>query len=221
MDVAVQQREADFPWLRVAWDHMRDRTVAASAGTFGATVSISCYAAAGSFGCQSEAMTVADMEFGGIVHELAHVYDLTTGLAPAKAWGAVQLYFATTYPDCYPLPGPGVEILADTVKHLLVPSGWLTYYESDGCPSLPGEPSREAEEVALAGLAGEVPEWYSQNITNGAELWDAWRRAPSLVALANLAEVFGGLCSTEWITNPLDPALFPPAGSNPFRESGC
>ena len=165
-------------------------------------------------------MTVNRMEFGGIVHELAHVYDLTTGLAPGKAWGAVQLYFATTYPDCYP-PGPGVEILADTVQYLLVPSGWLTYYESDGCPSLPGEPSREAEEVVLAGLAGEVPAWYSGNIRNGAELWEAWRRAPSLVALANLAAEFGGLCSTAWITSPLDPALFPPARSNPFRESGC
>ena len=55
------------------------------------------------------------------------------------------------------LPGPGMEILADTAKHLLVPSGWLTYYESDCCPALPGEPSHEADEVVLAGLAGEVP----------------------------------------------------------------
>ncbi len=220
VDLAVQQREADFPWLRVAWDHIRDRTVATPAGTFGATVSISCYAAAGSFGCRSERMTVASMEFGGIVHELAHVYDLTSGLAPRKAWGAVQLYFATTYPDCYP-PGAQGEILADTVKHLLVPSGWLTYYESDVCAGQPREPSREAEEVVLAGLAGEVPAWYSQNITNGTELWEAWLRAPSLPALANLSAEFGGLCSTAWIRNSLDPALFPPAGSNPFRDGGC
>ena len=41
------------------------------------------------------------MTLGDVVHELAHVYDGTTGLAPGKAWGAVQLYFARTYPDCF------------------------------------------------------------------------------------------------------------------------
>ena len=220
IELEVQQREAEFPWLRVAWDHIRDRAVAAPAGTFGATVSISCFAAAGSFGCRAERMTVSDMEFGGIVHELAHVYDLTSGLAPRRAWGAVQLYFAATYPGCYP-PGIEGEILADTIKHLLVPSGWLTYYESDVCPNLPPEPSREAEEVVLAGLAGDVPGWYSQNIPNGIELWEAWRQAPSLVALANLSSEFGGLCSTDWVTNPLDPARFPAEGTNPFRDGGC
>ena len=63
--------------------------------------------------------------------------------------------------------------------------------------------------------------WYRENITNGAELWTAWLRGPSLLALANLADEFGGLCSTDWIRYPLDPERFPPAGSNPFRDGGC
>ena len=160
----------------------------------------------------------------GVIHELAHVYDLHTGLAPSSAWGAVQLYFATTYRGCFAgTDFHGVEILADTVLHVMVPHAWLTYYESPGCPTLPegSKPTLEAEQVVLSGLAGEVPNWYRENITNGAELWAAWLRGPSLPALANLAGEFGGLCSTDWITHPLDPARFPPAPSNPFKDGGC
>ena len=99
----------------------------------------------------------------------------------------------------------------------MVPGAWLTYYNSDGCPTLPVE----AEQVVLQGLAGQVPDWYTENITNGAELWAAWLRGPSLPALANLAGEFGGLCSTEWITYPFDPERFPPADSSPFKDGGC
>ena len=63
--------------------------------------------------------------------------------------------------------------------------------------------------------------WYTENITNGAELWAAWLRCPSLPALANLAGEFGGLCSTDWITYPFDPERFPPADSSPCRDGGC
>ena len=103
----------------------------------------------------------------------------------------------------------------------MVPGAWLTYYNSPGCETLPvpSEPTAEAEQVVLQGMAGRVPDWYTDNITNGAELWAAWLRGPSLPALANLAGEFGGLCSTDWITYPLDPEQFPP--SNPFRDGGC
>ena len=223
-EAVVQEREADYPWMRVAWDHIRDQTIAAQSG-FGGLVFRSCHASANAFGCRSIEMQITSMVLGTFVHELFHVYDLHTGLAPPKAWGAVQLYFATTYPGCYNNDGSigGAEFLADTVNHLIVPTAWLTYYESDGCPTLPqrSKPTAEAEQVVLQGLAGQVPDWYSENITNGAELWAAWLRGPSLPALANLADEFGGLCSTDWILYPLDPERFPPAGSNPFRDGGC
>ena len=221
MDAAVAEREAAFPWLRVAWDYIRERASGAPIGSFGGAVHTFCDLREDSYECWSDRMEIASMNVGGVVHELAHVYDLTTGLAPSKAWGAVQLYFATTYPDCYTHAGAGQEILADTMAHLMVPTTWLTYYESDGCPSLPGEPGREAEEIVLAGLAGEVPDWYTENITNGAELWAALRRGPTPQLLTNLADEFGGFCSTDWLTYPLDPARFPPEGSNPFKDGGC
>ena len=223
-DAVVQGREADFPWLRVAWNHVRDQTSFAQSGVAG-FVSTYCFAdtAADAFGCGAARMTMTEISLG-VIHELAHVYDLHTGLAPSSAWGAVQLYFATTYRGCFAgTDFHGVEILADTVLHVMVPHAWLTYYESPGCPTLRegSKPTLEAEQVVLSGLAGEIPDWYRENITNGAELWAAWLRGPSITALANLAGEFGGLCSTDWITHPLDPARFPPAPSNPFKDGGC
>ena len=222
-EAVVQEREAEYPWMRVAWDHIRDQAIASQSG-FGGLAFRSCFASATEFGCRIVEMQITFMTLGVFAHELLHVYDLHTGLAPPKAWGAVQLYFATTYPGCWS-EGEigGAEILADTVNHLINPTAWLTYYESRGCPEItPGsKPTDEAEEVVLQGMAGQVPDWYQENITNGAELWAAWVRGPSLPALANLADEFGGLCNTDWITYPLDPERFPPADSNPFKDGGC
>ena len=221
-EAAVQEYEADYPWLRVAWDSVRDQTWAVQSG-FGGQVFRDCFASADSFGCKVQEVHITEFSLGGIVHEMLHVYDLHTGLAPSAAWGAVQLYFATTHPECWTRSPLGAEILADTVTHLMVHGAWLTYYNSPGCPTVPerSKPTPEAVKVVLEGLAGQVPEWYRENITNGAELWAAWLRGPSLPALANLAGEFGGLCSTDWITYPLNPDLFPPAGGNPFRDGGC
>ena len=223
VDALVQEREAEYPWLRVAWDHARDGAEVVQSG-FGGMVFTYCYASAGVFGCGAEDMHMTSLSADGVVHELMHVFDLHTGLAPSTLWGAVQLYFAATHPGCWS-DGDlhGAEILADTVAHVMVPGAWLTYYNSPGCPTVPegSEPTAEAERVVLQGMAGQVPDWYRENVTNGAELWAAWLRGPSLPALANLKDEFGGLCSTDWITYPLNPGRFPPAGSNPFRDSGC
>ncbi len=221
--LVVQEHEADYPWMRIAWDHIRDQTWATQSGDGGFVVS-PCYTSAEAFGCTADEMNLEVFSLDTLVHELVHVYDLHTGLAPSRVWGAVQLYFATTYPGCHDGGNrSGAEILADTVTHLIVPGAWLTYYQSPGCPELPprSEPSGEAEQVVLQGLAGQVPDWYTENITNGAELWAAWVRDPSLPALANLADEFGGLCRTDWISFPLNPDRFPPADSNPFRDGGC
>lgn len=224
MEALVQEREAQYPWIRVAWDRARDRTEAIQSVGVAGRVFHYCYASARGFGCAVEDMHISELSAGTAVHELLHVYDLHTGLATGKAWGAVQLYFATTYPGCWADGDTnGAEILADTVSHVMVPDAWLTYYQSSGCPALPApsEPTAEAEQVVLQGLAGQVPDWYRDNITNGAELWAAWLRGPSLPALANLKDEFGGLCSTDWLTYPLDPQRFPPADTNPFRDGGC
>ena len=222
LDDVVAQREAEFPWLRHAWDRIRNRATAGRIEDFRGAVRSSCDLFEGSFNCWADSMELAEMSLGDAVHELAHVYDGTTGLAPARAWGAAQLYFAGLYPDCFGDYGqrPGSEILADTMAHLVVPTARLVYYEA-GCPGLGGEPDREAEQVLLSALAGEVPAWYAANLTNGAELWWLLRRVLSPQLLANLAGEFGGFCSTDWLRYPLEPALIPPPRTNPFRDGGC
>ena len=144
----------------------------------------------GAYSCRARSMGVTSLKHLKIaVHELAHVYDLTTSLTHAEAWGAAQLYFAVTYPDCHVTPGLGAgsELLADTLVHLVVPDAWLGYYSTADCPGLPSEPSREAEAVLRSALAGEVPDWFTEHFADSAAVWAAWRRAPSLPALANLA----------------------------------
>ena len=222
IDEAVAQNESRFPWLRAAWHHIRDRASAGRIDDLRGAVRSYCSLSGGSFDCSADSMEIAELTLGDVVHELAHVYDGTTGLASGKAWGAVQLYFARTYPDCFRDYGqrPGAEILADTAAHVVVPTAWLAYYGAR-CPGLGGEPDRAAEEVILAGLAGEVPDWYTGNITNGAELWAVLRRPLSASLLANLVGEFGGFCSTDWFRYPLDPSVVPPARTNPFRDGGC
>ena len=222
VDGAVQERERQHPWLRAAWDHARDLTSAVPLENIEGIVQPVCDGPGEPPECRAESVRIAELRLEVAVHELAHVYDTTTGLASRRAWGAVQLYFGIRYPDCFRDQGqwPGSEILADTLTHLTVPLASLAYYET-GCPGLGDRPDRAAEEVVLSGLAGEVPDWYTANVTSGAELWALLRRVlwPNLVV--NLAGEFGGLCSTDWLGFPPDWSLVPPAGANPFRSGGC
>ncbi len=222
LDEAVREREAEFPWLRPAWDRIRERASAGRIDDLRGAVRSSCNVVDGLYSCWSDSMVLAEMTLGDAVHELAHVYDGTTGLGTGRAWGAVQLYFAWRYPDCFQNYGqrPGAEILADTMAHLVEPVAWLAYYRA-GCAGLGGEPDSEAEQALRSGLAGEMPGWYTENVTNGAELWRVLRRVLSLELLAKLGGEFGGFCTTDWIRYPLEPALIPPPRTNPFRDGGC
>ena len=231
LDRVIDELDDESPWLRVTWDYVRDRTSVTESlfGVSGAPVE--CGVSDGSYRCRARLeISTSTMDYGGVVdvavHELAHVYDLTTGLAPRRAWGAAQLYFSDTFPDCFlvrGLQGVGRELLADAMRLLTLPPGWLGYgyYQALDCPGVPDKPSREAEEVVRAALAGEVPRWYTENITNGAELWAALRKDLALHALANLRDEFGGLCTTDWISYPIDRTRIPAEGTNPFRDGGC
>lgn len=234
VDSVVAVRESELPWLRAAWDHARARTVLDTTLETGGATIYSCYGPIATRTCELEELVVGSMNVGLIAHELAHVYDQIPELASGPAWGAVQLYFAATFPGCYTVDGlfGGSELLADTLAHLAAPAAWLTYhhppvdvpgapFDSADCPGVAAEPSDEAEAVVRAGLAGRVPGWYHENIEDGFDLWRALRSSLSERLLLNLADEFGGFCRTGWITFPLDPERLPPAGGNPFRDGGC
>ena len=220
VDQEIADREAEFGWLGIAWGHARDRIWVTPSGV-GGFVRRSCYGKGDSYRCVVDSVTITEMSLRIIVHELAHVYDLHTGLAPKKEWGAVQIYFASAYPECEEGTYRGSEILADTLTHLVLPEARLHYYEFSACDELPDSPSDEAEQVIRDGLAGRVPDWYTENITDGAKLWAAWLQRQPQEALANLAGEFGGFCDTDWIKTRLDPEQFPAAGTNPFKDGGC
>ena len=234
VDRVVLEREAEFPWLRVAWDHIRHRTRFVEGIEFGGYTRAFCQGRGLFQICMSDRVAIRSMTLGTVIHELAHAYDLTPELLSPRAWGAVQLYFAVNHPDCYTKEGfgAGVELLADTMEHLVVPYAWLGYhhppveftedvFDSPDCDGLSGEPSEEAEAVVRAGLAGEIPEWYTENITSGAELWAAIRAAPSVRLLLNLQDEFGGFCDLDWLRYPLEIDDLPPADDNQFRDGGC
>ena len=234
IDLVVEEREAEFPWLRAAWDHVRHRTHLVDSIDLGGYARYFCHGHGVFQICMSDRVVVRSMTLGVVVHELAHVYDHTLQLVSPKAWGAVQLYFAVTHPDCYTIDGfrAGVELLADTIEHLVVPTASLSYYhppvefeespfDSGECPSVAAEPTGEAESVVLAGLAGEVPDWYTENITSGAELWAAIRGAPSVRLLLNLQDEFGGFCRLDWFRSPLNLDRWPSEDDNQFRDGGC
>lgn len=235
LDRFVEEREAESPWLRAAWDHIRDRTYFVPHLGYGGLAGYVCHGRGVFQICTADRVVVRSMRLGTLIHELGHVYDFTPQLAMSpKAWGAVQLYFAVKHPDCYTRRGfgAGVELLADTMQHLVIPTAWLGYhhprvdvtasaFDSLECLTVTDQPTEEAKAVVLAGLAGRVPDWYTQNITSGAELWAAIRRAPSVRVLQNLQDEFGGFCRVDWFTQPLNIDRLPPADENQFRDGGC
>ena len=46
------------------------------------------------------AIIITQMTLETVVHQLARVYGLPTGLADPREWGPVQLYVASRYPGC-------------------------------------------------------------------------------------------------------------------------
>ena len=225
MDGFVQQHEAGFPWLRTAWNHVReDVRLFDEAG--GGTTTVSCgFFEQGEFECRTSKVTIGTrlnrlsmrelVRIG--VHELAHVYDHATAFTPDRAWGAVQLYFAVTYPRC---TFGGTEAIADAMLHLVDPDAFLTYYGPlSACPETPVRPTEEDLEVLRSGLAGEVPGWYTEYISDGADLWRAFLDSSGdLTLLSNIMHEFGGLCRTDFLMNW---TIAPPRSVNPFRDGGC
>ena len=220
VETVVDDRDADFPWLRYAWDHIDSDTSTSTTGSDEGVV-VECPTTS-SLACDVTSMTIVDMSLENVVFRLAQVYDLHTGLAPPREWGPVQLYFASRYSRCSSGDDQqGATALAGVMLYVTVPHVWPSY-EDRACSRLPRTPSREATRVVEQGLDDQVPDWYDDNINTPVELWAQWKRGPSLPALANLKNRFGGLCDplASWITTtPLNSENFPL--SPPFQHFGC
>ena len=218
VETVVDSREGDFPWLRDAWDHI-DRLTSAGTTSADDGVEVVCVGGA-DFECRVPSMTIVDMSLENVVFRLAQVYDLHRGLASPRAWGPVQLYFASRYSRCSSGDDQqGATAVAGVMLYVTAPHVWPSY-EDRACSRLPRTPSREMVRIVEQGLDNQVPDWYDDNITSAAILWTRWLRGPSLPALDNLKSQFGGLCADRaWIKWPLVEDDFPDPA--PFTGIGC
>ena len=233
LDSVVEDREAEFPWLRIAWDYIREQSTFVRSTDRSiddrSFVRVACGGFAGPLECRAIGMVIKSMTLRTAIHELGHVYDATTNLTPDRAWGAVQIYFNMRYGHCAELGWiePAREILAEGMQLIVLPERSVGEYvgpisgDTSGCYWIALEENGEPERVIRSGLAGEVPRWYTENIESGADLWAALRRAPNSFALPNVQHEFGGFCPAEWLSDPFNWTGWPPEGANPFRDGGC
>ena len=187
-------------------------------------VGVTCGANSVSLGsCYGPAMTIDDGSINGtntIIHELAHVYELSTGVvADPGPLGMAQLYFMTEWEHlCNPS-----EIFADTLLHVTKPDASLSYYQF-ACPSLAAvttTPTAEAEAVITSMLAGTDPAWFAATYANGAEAWAdviALGFTDKVRVVTNLANEFGGYCSEA---EAMRAAFFSGGDPNPWADGGC
>ena len=143
VDGAVQARERQHPWLRAAWDHARDLTSAVPLENIEGIVQPVCDGPGEPPECRAESVRIAELRLEVAVHELAHVYDTTTGLASRRAWGAVQLYFGIRYPDCFRDQGSGPVRRFSPTPSRISPCRWRRSPTTrPGCPGLGDRPDR-------------------------------------------------------------------------------
>ena len=95
-----------------------------------------------------------------VVHEMAHVYTLTTDISPhSDAIAIAHLYFHRLYGECF---DPS-ELIADTAKMLVPASGTPPGYwqrASGICEHIPSWPTPEAVQVLRESFSGETPRWF-------------------------------------------------------------
>ncbi|MCQ3812446.1 MAG: fibronectin type III domain-containing protein [Acidimicrobiia bacterium] len=236
VESVVRSREAQFPWLRTAWGHIRGETVEIvdfEPTTLG-QVAYSCSSVTGQdlqFECGSISMHL-DIDHredvGVIIHELAHVYTLQTTLLPNLGpLGMAHLYFAEVYEGkegrC------AAEVFADVLLHVTMSGAELPYFHDEACTANIDEPTRADETVVLDLLAGNDPSWFvsffdhdNDGDADPAEVWKSLMDIENLVdrriVFAALADELGGYCSAHGAFDILIGRTTVESGYNPWRQ---
>ena len=215
----------EYPWIETAWDYINDNgTVQVSnlPGSTAGQVLTSC--SLGGFSLPSCRATTLTMDINHtdsidvIIHELAHVFERTHGLAPDRSdQAAGQLYFEVTYGStgC-----DAPELHADAMTRAADPTSY-PYYWRNTCAAAPSNPDAASISVVDDWVAGDLPDWYVGRFADGEELWAAVMAAPTFeryILVTNLQDEFGGYCS---ISNTVVAAFAGGSDTNPFADGGC
>ena len=211
----VSNRESSYPWLRIAWNHIKDETteVADLEALVLGQVAYGCSSVTGQslpFECEPGTMEI-DIDHTGdsdvIIHELAHIYTLqTTLVSDLGPLGMAHLYFAEVYEGDESLCA--TEVFADTLLHVTKPDVDLVYFDYEGCVGDLDEPTQADEAVVASMLAGNDPSWFAtffdkdnDGDADPAEVWKALMDIESStdrrIVFAVLANELGGYCSVD------------------------
>ena len=225
----------EHPWLEETWAHMNqpDFEISTSTSTVNANVSVgySDSPASPLSSATVSELKVPTRQVGKFyndtyLHEMAHVYTLTNGIADTPGpLGVAHLYFIrfareardSGYANCIP-----EEIYAETGVALIFSfAGTYGGYWS-GCPldTPTDEPTEEAVKVVRQAFSGQMPDWLYETYqrTDGSldleTLWEEVKAIEYYLArhtiIYQLRNEFGGYCSE-----------YRPTMRNPWKDGGC
>ena len=160
-----------------------------------------------------------DTSVGVIVHEMAHVYTLSNGLASNPGpLGVARVYFNRVNwgGNCRDF-----ELYADILAKTVVPD-YRSYWEH--CNGDNGARTQEALAVVRSALRGEMPTWFGTTYgSSDPDLELFWSHVRDLpfersVVVYHLRNAFGGYCNNRTAT---ESAAGVGPVRNPWRDGGC
>ena len=231
MEALVAANEGAYPWLRDAWNYAQVYSVVASKqlSNNGGEVTFDCTWPVFTLPeCRSETMTIDPDSLGDdsvLIHELAHVYDLTSHLTAGSTWASARVYMSVTYDstNC-----DVAELVADAMTHLVDGSLYLYYYE-DGCNPGHTTPTAESETLINDSLANAPATWPAATYADGAAFWAALLDATDdfqdhdewlFLRALDHPDFFGGFCYKFriWAMVTFRDSV---DDDNPFADGGC
>ena len=226
-EALVAANEGAYPWLRDAWNYAQVYMSVASkqlSDDFAGIVVSDCTWTATTLPeCRAETMTIDPDWLGAdhvLIHELAHVYDLTSHLTVGSTWASARVYMSVTYDstNC-----DVAELVADAMTHLVDDSLYLYYYE-DGCNPGHTSPTAESETLINDSLANAPATWPAATYTDGAAFWAALLDATDdfqdddewyFLRALDHPDFFGGFC---WESLAMSTFLGIRMDDNPFAD---
>ena len=221
----VERYGAAHPWLRKTWEHMNrpgfDLSVRSGVGAF-THVFVTCEFVDELWSCREGNVHVNpfhDTSVGVILHEMAHVYTLSNGLASNPGpLGVARVYFnrVNLGGNCRDF-----ELYADILAKTVVPD-YRSYWEH--CNGDNGARTQEALAVVRSALRGEMPTWFGTTYgSSDPDLELFWSHVRDLpferrAVVYHLRNAFGGYCNNRTAT---ESAAGVGPVRNPWRDGGC
>ena len=232
--------EADNPWLRVAWNHVKNKTDEfviclnqsdCNGTSFWASVDIDCRSLSRSGDlphCWADRLTFRHQHIDKnwlIAHELGHVLTLANGVVDQPEPLALAfLYFVDLTRDDQDCAAS--ELYADSLEYLVVGPGWAHYWEK--CRLTGDNPSDQALVVVRQALAGETSDWFVDHYRRPGggldyeSIWTDVNRLAGehrLATIYNLGQSFGGYCDEQALAEIVDQDQEAP--DQPWVDGGC